>query len=356
MSNDYSKTGFLPSKSQFLKILKRFIDDDDMKESQSYDGSLVKWEVNKHERVIKAFLKSDSSVNCWKSIDNIRLNSSIKLQTRFTGDSISLDIHGCSLFHNDLVMITSDCLFVWSILQKGKIRLRYYTDITDVRSWDATRKKLQKYIEKIKKYEKNSLPVPRLGLFMINREESFTEDGRKLFEEILDDYIDDKILMKLYGKEILKDCLKIKNYSMLRRICNKIYNEPENSFLLRIQLLDIFTFLFAELTQFPQILKEFLLYTLFIHSNHKVMEIKFNKFFSEPHLQSHIKYLQPYINSNIKLKTRQFFIENFPIFFDILEKMEKIIEKIFYKKTFQAVIFHYQSLVLMITIIILGEK
>ncbi|CAG8808983.1 2224_t:CDS:1, partial [Gigaspora rosea] len=47
---------------------------------------------------------------------------------------------------------------------------------------------------------------------------SFTEDGRKLFEEILDDYIDDKILMKLYGKEILKDCLKIKNYSILRRI------------------------------------------------------------------------------------------------------------------------------------------
>ncbi|CAG8814246.1 5789_t:CDS:2, partial [Gigaspora rosea] len=78
MLNVYNKTGLLP----------------------------IKWEVNKHERVIKAFLKSDSNANCWKSIDNIRLNCQIIFKTISTIDIISLNIHGCSLFHNDLVLQT----------------------------------------------------------------------------------------------------------------------------------------------------------------------------------------------------------------------------------------------------------
>ncbi|CAG8730775.1 10169_t:CDS:2, partial [Racocetra fulgida] len=64
MLKGYNKTKLLPSKSQLQKILKRFISDKEdnyMKQSHSYEGSLVKWEVHGNEREIEAFLKSDSN-------------------------------------------------------------------------------------------------------------------------------------------------------------------------------------------------------------------------------------------------------------------------------------------------------
>ncbi|CAG8670221.1 27575_t:CDS:2 [Gigaspora margarita] len=62
---------------------------------------------------------------------------------------------------------------------------------------------------------KDSLPAPDFD-FLIKNVERFSiqsdeSDKRYLFKEFLDDYIEDKILMKLYGQELLKLAYKIQN-------------------------------------------------------------------------------------------------------------------------------------------------
>ncbi|CAG8636945.1 1753_t:CDS:2, partial [Racocetra persica] len=260
----YISEGVLPRKSQIEKILQELISENEgndsirMKETKSYEGSLVKWEVNGEENVIQAFKKTDS--NTWEdvSVDNFDF-----------------------LF---------DC---------------------------------KKYV----KYVKENRRLLLLKEFLDN---------------LLDNYIEDNILMKLYGQELIKLCLKFQYYLLAEKLCNKIYNEPnlslmklcggeflkgllklqfylpaeilcnkickeaeKDNFLEKIQLLNILTFSFKELTQYPQLLKKCLSYILFIHLNNHYEKV--NLFFSKPHLQSHIKYLQPSVTSNIKKNIKSLF-------------------------------------------------
>ncbi|KAF0501892.1 hypothetical protein F8M41_019884 [Gigaspora margarita] len=227
---NYYRIRALPTKSQIVEFLQKY-------EGGNYvgskcDGSLVKWEVS-NQRVIQAFLKEFNS-NTWESIDCVKLNHKF----------INLigEINGCDLLYNeDLIMFTSKGLFIWSIWQKyKKIRLRYFIR--------------KDRVEDIKAYEKNLLPAPDFIYFILHNEQSYTEDNRYLFEELLNDYIDDNILMKLYGKELLKSYLTFKNYSytITEKLFSKIFKEIEDdNFLVKIQSFDIVTFLFTKLTQFP---------------------------------------------------------------------------------------------------------
>ncbi|CAG8775416.1 21014_t:CDS:2, partial [Gigaspora rosea] len=258
---DYNENRTLPSKFQVENVLQMVIGETEERKSQFVcdDGSLVKWEVNDIQ--IQAFWKVDS-----KSIDSIRL---------INGLYYSTTIYSCKVLNNeDLIMITN--------------------------SMNLNKSDFEQLLNNIQEYKgKDSLPTPNFDFIIRNVESISTEsdesDKRYLFKELLDDYIEDKILMKLYGQELLTCCLKLKKYSMVGRLCSNIYKKMENdNFLLKIQHLDIFTGSFVELTRFPQFLKEFLLHTSFIHSADSFEEIKFNKFFSDPHLQNHITYLQPY--------------------------------------------------------------
>ncbi|CAG8600028.1 4620_t:CDS:2, partial [Dentiscutata heterogama] len=355
---DYNKTRVLPSKPQIKEILERFIKGN-ITNSPSHDGSLVKWEVNSAEKVINAFLKSG---NDWKFVNRIKLKDELYEKRDEIWGGIKIVIYSCYLLYNeDLAMVTSAGLFIWSIWPKQKnekkeeIRLRYLMSVSHEHEY-MEKSDFKILLDKIKKYEKNSLPAPDFEFIIDNSEEHHTEDeknGRCLFGELLEDYIEDKILIKLYGQELLMCFLKSKNYIYLGKLCSKIYKETENGdILVKIQLLDIFTSLFTELTQFPQLLKEFLSYTLFIHSTDVPEEIKFNKFISDPHLQSHIKYLQPYFTSNVEENIKQIFyfikkkIEKIPfsLSYNIKKKLEKTftkyfeqLEKIFYKD-FQTII------------------
>ncbi|CAG8747185.1 13707_t:CDS:2, partial [Gigaspora margarita] len=285
---DYNKTKVLPSKPRLEKILKKFIQEGFTKEDNvlSCKGSLVKWEVNNDEKTINAFLKTNLNMDDWNEI----------------WGGIRIDIYECDLLDNeDLAMITSAGLFIWSIWPKyeeKRIRLRYYLSYQHEHMEEFDFNHLLEMIQKHEK--KNLLPAPDFEFFIDNYKERLTEDFRLLFEELLDDYIEDKILMKSYGRDLLMCSLRSKKYSLVGKLCRKIYKETENNNMLeKFQLLDIFTLLFTELTYFPQLLKEFLSYTLFIHSIDYPEEIQFCKFFSEPHLQSHINYLQPYFTNNV---------------------------------------------------------
>ncbi|CAG8674756.1 13430_t:CDS:2, partial [Gigaspora rosea] len=329
---DNNKTKVLPSKPQIEEILKRFINKVDnmtISISQSYDGSLVKWEVNNDEKIIKASLKPGSNINYWNLVDNIKLKEEFYEKRDEIWGGIRIDFYGCNLLHNeDFAMITSASLFVWSIWpnhENNKIRLRYYISYKHEYMAKLDFKHLLTMIQRYEK--KNSLPAPDFEFFIDNGKEKHTEDGRYLFAELLDDYIEDKILLKSYGQELLMCFLKSKNYSLVGRLCSKIYEETENHNITeKIQLLDVFTLLFTELTQFPQLLKNFLSYTLFIYSTDVPEEIKFSKIFSEQHLQSHVNYLQPYFTNNLKEGIKWFFYfirEKIPFSFSY-ENLQKL--------------------------------
>ncbi|CAG8538521.1 42257_t:CDS:2, partial [Gigaspora margarita] len=324
---------YYTSDENLWEVNMTIIKEDNMTILVLYDGSLVKWEVNSGEKIIKAFLKSGSDINDWNFVDNIKLKDEFYEKRDEIWGGIRTDFYVCNLLPNeDLAMITSAGLFIWSIWPKyeeKKIRLRYYISYKHEYMEKLDFKHLLIMIQIYEK--KKSLPAPDFEFFIVNSKEKHTEDGRCLFAELLDDYIEDKILMKSYGQDLLMCFLKSKNYSLVGRLCSKIYEETENHNMSeKIQLLDVFTLLFTELTQFPQLLKNFLSYTLFIYSTNVPEEVKFSKFFSEPHLQSHINYLQPYFINNIKEDIKWFFYfirEKSPISFsyeDLQTKLEKI--------------------------------
>ncbi|KAF0454745.1 transient receptor potential cation channel subfamily a member 1-like [Gigaspora margarita] len=387
-SQGFDKIRVLPKKSQIEKILQKLISegnnytsDNRMKETKSYDGSLVKWEVNGKENVIQAFKKSNS--NAWEDVDSIKLEH-FSMHYSNTSYYAPMYICSCDLLHNDdLAVITSFGLFIWSTWQKDekirKIRVLNYMSYGKRNSYlDVENSCFINLLNKIQKNKKCSLPAPDFD-FLYERKQSYIEGNhrlllKELLDNLLDDYIEDNILMKLYIQELLEFCLKFQLYSLAERLCNKICSEinlmklygedflkgflkyqfyplaeklcnkiceetEKDNFLEKIQLLDILTFSFEELTQYPQLLKKCLSYTLFIHSASNYEKIKFNKFISEPHLQSHIKYLHPYFTSNIIEKIRQPFIllDSKIKFSTYIKNIPEEIEKIFYKN-FQAVI------------------
>ncbi|CAG8789234.1 726_t:CDS:2, partial [Gigaspora margarita] len=354
-SQGFDKIRVLPKKSQIEKILQKLISegnifytsDNRMKETKFYEGSLVKWEVNGEENVIQAFKKSNS--NAWEDVDSIKLEDFSLTYSNKTHYA-PMYICSCDLLHDDLAVITSFGIFIWSTWQKDekirKIRVLNYMSYGDRKNYRIVENScFINLLNKIQKNKKSSLPAPDFG-FLYERKQSYTiEDQRLLLKELLDnlldDYIEDNTLMKLYMQELLEFCLKFQLYSLAERLCNKICSETnlmklygadflkgflkyqfypfaeklcnkiceeteKDNFLEKIQLLDILTFSFEELTQYPQLLKKCLSYTLFIHSASNYEKIKFNKFISEPHLQSHIKYLQTYFtNKSSKLVIKE---------------------------------------------------
>ncbi|KAF0562004.1 transient receptor potential cation channel subfamily a member 1-like [Gigaspora margarita] len=293
---DNSKIRSLPIKSVIVDILQKYKDEHESADiNQSYNGSLVMWEIS-NKNIIKVFLKSKFDSNKW-DIDNIELYDNVE----FYGTAKKLEIYGYELLYNDdLAMITSSGLFIWSIWNKfKKIRLRYFIHLG--------------YLKILQKNRNNLLPAPDFYFItkhcekfqLRTKERCFFKEifkERYYFKELLEDYIEnDDILTKLYGQELLKFYLEGKDYEMVEKLYNKIFYKIENNnFLDWIRLLEIFTFSFTELTQYPQFLKEFLSYTLFIHPTNNLEEdTLLSKFFSEQHLQNHMKSLHPFFINNI---------------------------------------------------------
>ncbi|CAG8517335.1 99_t:CDS:2, partial [Scutellospora calospora] len=355
---DDNKIFALPSKSEIENILQEIINKNkdknvfdpisNIKEDKSYDGKLVKWEINSCGKVIRA-LKFDLSINDWKSVDN-----------EWNFDLVK--VYSCNLMNNeDLAIITSIgflILSIWLKDLKDEIRLRYYKEFlyqneiathneiatftklrrddkgfkfkffkefpnsdeissfTKLRHTEDFISKMQIYedqneIEKfttlihiknlyhiIRTHKRNSLPAPDFDLIIADQ--NTLMNRRYPFKELLDDYSEDDITMALYGQELLKCYLKDKNYLMAEKLCNKILKKTDDDdFLSNIKLLNIITFSFIELTQFPQLLKKFLSHTSFILCTNK--ETAIEKLPFKSHLQSHIKYSRPFFINSIKL-------------------------------------------------------
>ncbi|CAG8773415.1 1445_t:CDS:1, partial [Gigaspora rosea] len=303
-SQGFDKIRVLSKKSQIEKILQKLISEGNnytsnnrMKETKYCEGSLVKWEVNGEENVIRAFKKFDS--NAWEDVDSIKLEGFLMPYSKATWNAL-IDIYSCDLLHNDdLAVITSFGLFIWSAWQKDekirKIRVLYYMFYGDRKDYiDVENTCFINLLNKIQKNKKSLLPAPDFD-FLYECKQSYTEKDhrlllKELLENLLNDYIEDNTLIKLYRQELLEFCLKFQHYSLADKLCNKICSETnlmklcgedflkgflkyqfypiaeklcnkicketeKDYFLEKIQLLDVFTFSFKELTQYPQLLK-----------------------------------------------------------------------------------------------------
>ncbi|CAG8529133.1 2951_t:CDS:2, partial [Cetraspora pellucida] len=331
---DYNEIRSLLSKSQIEIFLQGILDEniskgdnefmnnefEDKEVEKTYNGFLVKWEVktkNKESFILRAFKKYNLILEQW---DQVGVEREIHPE-HIKGYRF---VYRCKLLDNeDLAMITVIGLLVWTVWQKKEIRLRYYKGFPFTSKYLRDKDYKNRYITGIMKkkseygqskftmkkpyvtellknmldHRENLLPPPDFDAIIPYYKELRMNKSYP-FEELLDDYLEDKITLILYGQQLLRSLLNNKSYSMAENLykqCMKINIEEEKvNFLANIKLLEIISFSLVDLSQkFPDILKEFLSYTSFTIIPSESEDLVIGNF-SSSHLQNHRKYSQPF--------------------------------------------------------------
>ncbi|CAG8752770.1 5482_t:CDS:2 [Cetraspora pellucida] len=316
---DKTKIRALPNKSQIENMLQNIIDehsdksDDEFivkKINPPYHGLLVKWEIMNNGRLIQA-QKFDSITNEWKPLEwkvyPKHLVEFEKPPKKF--------VYRCDLLYNeDLIIITSIGLLILSVWEKDEIRIRYYKGFPfkysfllrkDIKNqmisgyigkeseykkkqFFAKKSYIQKLLDEIKLHKKSLLPPPDFDAITLYYED-LCMDGRFPFKELIDDYIEDKVTMSLYGHDLLKSFFKNKDHQMMEKLyakCIKINTEKDN-FLSNFKLFEIVTFSINDISvKSPDLLNQFLSYTSFTLSSTE-KEIVIGRLSSKSHLQNH---------------------------------------------------------------------
>ncbi|CAG8637916.1 628_t:CDS:2, partial [Cetraspora pellucida] len=333
---DYNEIRPLLSKSQIEIFLQEILSENiskkdnefinnefkDKEVEKTYNGFLVKWEVKTKDResfVLRAFKKCNSNLEQWDQVGEER-----EIHPEHLEPGQYKFVYRCKLLDNeDLAMITVIGLLVWTVWQKKEIRLRYYKGFPFTSKYlkdkdyknryiTGTMKKESEYgqskfimkkpfitrlLKNILDHRENLLPPPDFDAIIPYYKELRMNKSYP-FEELLDDYIEDKITLILYGHQLLRSLLNNKSYSMAENLykqCMKINIEEEKiNFLTNIKLLEIISFSLVDLSQkFPDILKEFLSYTSFTIIPSESEDLVIGNF-SSSHLQNHRKYSQPF--------------------------------------------------------------
>ncbi|RIB09706.1 hypothetical protein C2G38_2208065 [Gigaspora rosea] len=139
-------------------------------------------------------------------------------------------------------------------------------------------------LEKILDYKGNLLPPPDFDT-IVQYYKEFCMNKRYPFKELLNDYVENKIILILYGQQLLRSLLNNKNYL----ITEKLYNQ-----CMKINIKEE-----KDLSQkFPEILKEILSHISFIIPCENE-DLVVRNFFSSSHLQNYRRYSQPFKTSFI---------------------------------------------------------
>ncbi|CAG8774617.1 12192_t:CDS:2 [Gigaspora margarita] len=256
--NDYDKIRSLPSKSQIENFLSDIIEnhitedgiisrDTKLSFECSYEGSLVTWNLKKDGKLLQAQRLYENTKR-WDVVDEWNIHP-IHLKPTFKF------IYRCELLGNeDLAMITSIGLLIWSIWKKDKIRLRYYKGFPFQASYlyekdynnrfvlatykskkfyekiefETKKSNVEKLLKEILECKKHSLPSPDFDVITQYYDE-LDMDERHPFNELLDDYLEDKVIMSLYGLELIISFLKNKDYQMMERLYNQYIQKLKNN-------------------------------------------------------------------------------------------------------------------------------
>ncbi|KAF0519098.1 transient receptor potential cation channel subfamily a member 1-like [Gigaspora margarita] len=383
---DQDEIKALPRKSQIEDFLQTIIDEYDKYESihdnnienQTYESKnlLVKWIVtqdkDKNLTIVQAMKakKYEPAEEDWESVDEWEINS------EYLSDQNQKFIYKCKLLDNgDLIMITSIGLLILtirSIEEKDKIRLRYYKgsgfpfnqkyidymkgkrrvrleeeeddekNKSKYKVFIADRETILKLLDDIKDLPSLSPDFQSITTYRENRDLCiFSNNEANPFQDLLDDYFDDKLtlstfgelllnaflknnddimiermmekstddklIISLYGQTLLNKFLKNNDNMMIERLMETLYKQciikkaeegKDINLLTNINLLEIVTFKINELSmKYPDILNQFLSTTALIPISMN-KNIAIENFSSKSHLQSIGYYSQP---SNISL-------------------------------------------------------
>ncbi|CAG8625624.1 15393_t:CDS:2, partial [Racocetra fulgida] len=122
----------------------------------------------------------------------------------------------------------------------------------------AKKSYIQKLLDEIKQHKEFSLPPPNFDA-ITRHQEDLCMDGRYPFKELINDYIEDKITMTLYGSKLLNSILN-NNHQIVEKLYNKLFAN--------INLLNVAASSFNILiSKYPQYLENFLSQTSFILSS-----------------------------------------------------------------------------------------
>ncbi|CAG8761983.1 28263_t:CDS:2, partial [Racocetra persica] len=205
---DYDKIRSLPNKSQIEEFLSIIIEN-----IANEDDIIIPDIKDVYAGLLKA-RKFDKDNNKWESVGSEWNISPVHIkESKFI-------VYRCKLLGNeDLAMITSIGLLIWSIWKKNEIRLRYYkgfpfqatylyekdyenryilgiykSEQFYEKEFEAKKSHIKKLLNEIQKYEKNSLPPTDFDTITLFHDILFM-DGRSPFKELLDDYLEDKLIL-----------------------------------------------------------------------------------------------------------------------------------------------------------------
>ncbi|KAF0527752.1 transient receptor potential cation channel subfamily a member 1-like [Gigaspora margarita] len=248
----------------------------------TFEGSFLKWNLYYKSRIkglvlieIEALL-SDNDGNTWIPVDG-ESKRTINPNFQPPEHQEALSIIRCKCLKNDdLLMLTTFGILIWTVYPPKGIRLHYYWGRARIRSG----KRFNLYFgydnpfnlpSDLKPYT-NAFPDSKFQIIIKNKNLSFgdqTDQNQFFFKELLEDYISDKFFIINYGSSLMKTFLFLKEDEWVEKFCKTCYNIVFSSNGLKstsdIQLLSIISEVFPQLLQRHSVyLARFLSQTSFV--------------------------------------------------------------------------------------------
>ncbi|CAG8475852.1 15214_t:CDS:2, partial [Dentiscutata heterogama] len=194
---------------------------------QTFQGNLLSWNVVYHDRfeTRRNFSLKAQIFNHEQNEEESRepIEKSIELPSNHFLLSKSTYFMECKLLESeDLLMITPIGVFIWTVKSDGEIGLLYYWGIYDGIRSKIPQEGLIMNLEWIldndhlKFSNKKLLPPPHFNRVVKMRKRStwFTDNDREWvsnapnFHDLLDDYMDNVLLLELYGDNLMRALLQ----------------------------------------------------------------------------------------------------------------------------------------------------
>ncbi|CAG8789722.1 24168_t:CDS:2, partial [Gigaspora margarita] len=248
----------------------------------TFEGSFLKWNLYYKSRIkglvlieIEALL-SDNDGNTWIPVDG-ESKRTINPNFQPPEHQEALSIIRCKCLKNDdLLMLTTFGILIWTVYPPKGIRLHYYWGRARIRSG----KRFNLYFgydnpfnlsSDLKPYT-NAFPDSKFQIIIKNKNLSFgdqIDQNQFFFKELLEDYISDKFFIINYGSSLMKTFLFLKEDEWVEKFCKTCYNIVFSSNGLKstsdIQLLSIISEVFPQLLQRHSVyLARFLSQTSFV--------------------------------------------------------------------------------------------
>ncbi|CAG8584123.1 6705_t:CDS:2 [Dentiscutata erythropus] len=204
-------------------------------------------------------------------------------------------VRGCKVLKNgNLVMISNECVILWTFIPLKGISVQYIWSIYDSDKEDA----LNKYWRL--KFDDSLAErfLPQSDFKEIIKAAKQDKDITNLYNLLLEDYIEKNFFLTYYGEVLMKEFLDLNKDWLVEKLCKSCikkcsYNDECDDLLSNFQLLSIIAQFYSELVQKnPAIIYEFLSKMAFVVPSTEIDDVCYNTLSSSPHLHHYVRDIQ----------------------------------------------------------------